>query len=186
MTKEVRVLFLTALTLAVYAVSIYLNQGALIFPFPLNELILLVVAIQFAFWHHKNRIPILYILGISLFGFLGNEVYWSFILVDQKMYTFSALPITDIFKLLSALCIVGFCVYTLLAQKNLMARFCSIIFIVMYISSITYLPSYFSFYGLILMTVGLFIQSVHRPFHLFWMLLLLLESTKYLTLLLNN
>ena len=142
MTKEVRVLFLTALTLSVYAVSIYLNQGALIFPFPLNELILLVVAIQFAFWHHNKRIPTLYILG---FG-----------------------------------------VYSLLAQKNLMARFCSILFIVMYISSVTYLPSDFSFYGLIIMTVGLFIQSVHRPFHLFWMLLLLLESAKYLTVLLNN
>ena len=44
MTKEVRVLFLTVLTLVFYAVSIFLSQGAFIFPFPLNELILLVVS----------------------------------------------------------------------------------------------------------------------------------------------
>ena len=186
MTKEVRVLFLTVLTLVFYAVSIFLSQGAFIFPFPLNELILLVVSIQFSIWHYKKRIPVLYILGISLFAFLGNEVYWSFILDDQKMYSFSALPITDIFKLLNAICIIGFGVSYLLAQKKILARICSFLFIVFFIASITYLPSHFLFYGLIFMTLGIIIQPVYKPFHLFWVLLLLLELTKYLTLVINN
>lgn len=186
MTKEVRVLFLTFLTLVFYAASIFFSQGAFIFPFPLNELILLVVSIQFSIWHYKKRIPTLYILGISLFAFLGNEVYWSFILDDQKMYSFSSLPITDIFKLLSAICIIGFGVYNLLGQKKIFARICSIIFVAFFIASITYLPSYFLFYGLIVMGLGLLIQPVHKPFHLIWVLLLLLESTKYLTLVINN
>lgn len=186
MTKEVRLLFLAGLTLCVYAISIYLSQGAFIFPFPLNELILLIISIQIAYWHRKNKIPALYILGISIFAFLGNEIYWSFILEDQKMYQFSSLPITDIFNLLSALCIIGFGVYNSLAQKNNIAKLCSILFVILYISSITYLPSIFFFYALISMSIGLLIQSVHKPFHLIWFLLLILESTKFLTLTLNN
>ena len=186
MTKEVRLLFLATLTLAFYGVSIYLSQGAIIFPFPLNELILLIISIQFAIWHRKNKIPTLFILGISLFGFLGNEVYWSFILEDQKMYQFSSLPITDIFNLLAALCIIGFGIYTLLAQNRNIAKLCSILFIILFISSITYLPSIFLFYSLLSMGVGLIIQPVHKPFHLFWILLLILETTKFLTIILNN
>lgn len=186
MTKEVRILFLTALTLFVYAISIYFNQGALIFPFPLNELIVLIVAIQFSIWHHKKRIPTVFILGISLFGFLGNEVYWSFVINDLNMYTFSALPVTDIFKLLSAICIVGFGMHTMLAQKKILARILSALFIALYIASLTYFPSYYFFFGLVFMTLGLIIQPIIPPFHLFWMLLLLLESTKYLTLIINN
>lgn len=186
MTKEVRVLFLTALTLALYAFSIFLSKGAFIFPFPLNEAILLIVAIQFTIWHYKHKISTLYILGISVFAFLGNEVYWSFLLDDQKMYSFSSLPVTDIFKLLSAICIIGFGVTTFLAQKKTMARVGSICFIILYIASITYLPSSYFFFGLISMCIGLLIQSVHKPFHLFWVLMLLLESTKYLTFIVNN
>lgn len=186
MTKEVRSLFLATLTLTVYAFSIYLSQGAFIFPFPLNEFILLIIAIQFAFWNRKHTLPILYVLGISVFAFLGNEVYWSFILEDQKMYQFSSLPITDIFNLLSALCIIGFGFYTFLAQKKSISRLCSIFFIILYISSITYLPPIYMFYGFISMAVGVLIQPVHKPFHLFWILLLILETTKFLTIVLNN
>ena len=186
MTKEVRIIFLTALTLFVYAISIFVNQGAFIFPFPLNELILLIVAVQFSIWHYKKRIPTLYIIGISLFAFLGNEVYWSFVLEDQTMYTFSSLPITDIFKLLSAICLLGFSIYSLLAQKKILARIFTVLFIVLYLASLTYFPSYYFFFALIFMTCGLLIQPVNKPFNLFWMLLLLLESTKYLTLVINN
>jgi hypothetical protein len=186
MTKEVRLLFLATLTLTFYAISIYLTQGSIIFPFPLNGIILLIISIQFAYWHWRNKIPALFILGISIFGFLGSEVYWSFILEDQKMYQFSSLPVTDIFNLLSALCVVGFAIYTLLAQKNNFAKFCSILFVILYISSITYLPSVFLFYGLISMTISVLIQAVYKPFHLFWILLLILESTKFLSIALNN
>lgn len=186
MTKEIRVLFLTALTLIFYAASIYLSQGAFIFPFPLNELIFLVVCVQFSIWHYKKRIPTFYILGISIFAFLGNEVYWSFILDDQNMYSFSSLPITDIFKLLSAMCIIGFGVYYFLSQKKIAAKISTLLFIALYIGSITYTPSYPMFYGLIFMVLGILFEPTYKPFHLIWILLLLLESSKYLTLVLNN
>lgn len=186
MTKEVRLLFLATLTLTFYAISIYLTQGSIIFPFPLNGIILLIISIQFAYWHWRNKIPALFILGISIFGFLGSEVYWSFILEDQKMYQFSSLPVTDIFNLLSALCIIGFGVYTFLAQKKTISRLCSIFFIILYISSITYLPPIYMFYGFIFMAISILIHPVHKPFHLFWILLLILETTKFLTIVLNN
>jgi len=186
MTKEVRVLFLTALTLSAYAISIYVNQGALIFPFPLNELILLIVSIQFSIWNYKKRTPTLFILGVAFFAFLGNEIYWSFILEDKAMYSFSSLPLTDIFKLLSAICLLGFSIHTMLAQKKILYQIFSVLFIVLYLGSLTYFPSYYFFFALIFMSCGLLFQPVNKPFHLFWILLLLLESTKYLTLIINN
>ena len=186
MTKEVRLLFLALLTLIVYAVSIYATHGAFIFPFPLNELILLVIAVQFAYWNRKNKIPALYILGISVFAFLGNEVYWSFVLDGEMMYQFSSLPVTDIFILLSAICMIGFGVYTFLKQKNSIAKLLGVFFIILYIASITYLPPIFTFYAYICMAVSVLIQPVNKPFHLIWILLLLLETTKFLTILLNN
>ncbi|MGY8927367.1 MAG: hypothetical protein ACKVJC_08740, partial [Flavobacteriales bacterium] len=51
MQKENKLIFLIALTLTVYATSIYLQQGAFIFPFPLNPILLLLVTARFFFWH---------------------------------------------------------------------------------------------------------------------------------------
>lgn len=186
MTKEVRVLFLCILTLLVYATNVFLTHGAFIFPFPLNDILMLIVAIQFSYWHFKQRIPVLYILGIAFFSLLGNEVYWSFFLEDQKMYTFSESPITDVFKLFSAVCLVGFGYYTLRAQKNQIAQLLSLIFIICYIGSITFLPPVVGLFALLSIGISVLLHPVHKPFHLFWILLLLLESTKYLTIVINN
>ena len=54
MTKEVRLLFLTSLTLLIYALSIFFDENILLFPFPLNQLIILIVAAQYTFWNFKT------------------------------------------------------------------------------------------------------------------------------------
>jgi len=55
MTSEVRTLFLGILTLVVYAASIFITQGSLIFPFPLNEFIFLAISTQFFFVNWKGN-----------------------------------------------------------------------------------------------------------------------------------
>ena len=43
MIREARLLFLVALTYLIYAASMFLDKGGILFPFPLNEAILLIV-----------------------------------------------------------------------------------------------------------------------------------------------
>jgi hypothetical protein len=185
MTKEIRLIFLAALTLVFYALSIYLSEGALIFPFPLNEAILFIVALQFAYWNRKNAKLSLLIVVIGLFSFLGNEVYWSFILGDQQMHQFSESIATDIFQLIAAFSLLVFAFLTLKEQKNKIAQLFTVIFILIFMGSISYLSPSFVFLGLCFMATSIIINPVLKPFHLIWIALLILESTKFLTLLIN-
>jgi len=186
MTKEARLIFLTALTIVFYALSIYLSQGAFIFPFPLNEAILLIVAVQFSYWHRAKSFLSLLILSIGLFSFLGNEIYWSFVLSDIQMHQFSEGIYTDVFKLLAALSILILAFLTLKTQKKIIAQFCTLLFIAGFIGSISFLSPIYAFFGLCFMVTGIIISSVLKPFHLIWFLLLILEASKYVTLLINN
>ena len=186
MTKETRLIFLSVLTVVFYAISIYLSQGAFIFPFPLNEAILFIVALQFGYWNRKKTKLSLLIIAIGLFSFLGNEVYWSFVLSDQQMHQFSESIATDIFKLIAAFALLVFGFLTLTAQTKKIAQLCTLIFILIFMGSISYLSPTYLFYGLCFITTGIIINPVLKPFHLIWILLLILETSKYITILINN
>ncbi len=186
MTKETRLIFLSVLTVLFYALSIYLSQGAFIFPFPLNEAILFIIALQFGYWNRKKIKLSLLIIAVGLFSFLGNEVYWSFVLSDQQMYQFSESIATDIFKLIAAFALLVFGFLTLTTQTKKIAQLCTLIFILVFMGSISYLSPSYLFYGLCFMATSVIISPVLKPFHLIWILLFFLESTKFLTIVINN
>ena len=50
MNREKRTIFLVVLTLLAYGFSIFKDQGSFILPFPIFDFILIIIAIQFAFW----------------------------------------------------------------------------------------------------------------------------------------
>lgn len=186
MTKEARLIFITALTVIFYALSIYLTQGAFIFPFPLNEAILLIVVLQYSYWHRAKRMLSLLILSIGVFSFLSNEVYWSFVLNDTQMHQFSNALYTDVFALLAALSILVFALLTLKHQKQILAQICTVLFIAGFIGSISFLPPNYTFLSLLMMATGVIINPVLKPFHMIWWLLLILEASKFITLFINN
>ena len=131
MIKEDRLIFIVALTLLVYATSIYLSQGAFIFPFPFNNIILLLVGTQFFFWNKEQGFPALLLLLIGLFATFGTKYYWSTFLSYESMVSLSESLITDVFLLCSYFCILLFAISSSLRQKTwisigLTALFCAL------------------------------------------------------------
>jgi len=185
MQKENKLIFLIALTLTVYATSIYLQQGAFIFPFPLNPILLLLVTARFFFWHKEKGLPAFLLLLVGIFTFLGSEIYWSFILVPETMITFSESLITDLFQLGAYICLIIFSVNSALRAKKTLFILLNGIFLTLFIygqlfeSPISILLSYSFMIG------ANVYKPVFQPLQLIWILLFILDGSKLISFLLN-
>lgn len=185
MTKEVRSIYLVVLTLLVYAGSIYFDKGTLLFPFPLNEALFLAVSLQFIYWNKKRRTASLIILGTSLFGFLGNQVYWSMLLSNDSMIQFSESLWMDIFKMIFGLGIITWGIYSSTKQKNKLSHLLTTFFLGAFIagfileSNLLILISY----SIQVLSI-IYIPSI-RPFDYLWTLLLILEGSAWISFALN-
>jgi hypothetical protein len=94
MTPQRKTITLLITTLIVYAVIGWIQTRQLIFPFPLNEVIFLLIGGYFYFLT-KDRWSLLLVVGACFF--VGsNEFYWNLFLTSEQMVRFSKLLITDI------------------------------------------------------------------------------------------
>ena len=94
MTPQRKTITLLITTLIVYAVIGWIQTRQLIFPFPLNEVIFLLIVGYFYFLT-KDRWSLLLVVGACFF--VGsNEFYWNLFLTSEQMVRFSKLLITDI------------------------------------------------------------------------------------------
>ena len=191
MTKEIRLLFITSLTLFVYALSIFFDEGALLFPFPLNQLIVLIVATQFTLWNFKtHKTASIAMLLIGLFSALGNEFYWAVILNNEKMTLFSRTIATDIFQLLSGTATIALGIYFGKKQnRGLTYIFLGVFCFTFSAGLVTFTPllsSLFLSFSYLTMAISVRITPVFKPIQIFWILLFVLEFSKLLSILLNN
>lgn len=101
MTREERSVSLAILTLIVYSVFMYLEKGALLFPYPLNEAIFLIISVQF-FWWTGEKTNYLYVLPAigALINLLSTQFFWSMFLDSVQMEKLTEGPVLDILKLL--------------------------------------------------------------------------------------
>ena len=100
MTREVRSVFLAILTLLVYTGMLLIDYEVILFPFPLNETVFLIVATQFAFWNFKsNKLQYSLILATSLLGFISAPFVWSFISDLAILQLVSDSALLDVLKL---------------------------------------------------------------------------------------
>ncbi|MDG1148153.1 MAG: hypothetical protein P8N52_07610 [Crocinitomicaceae bacterium] len=191
MAKEVRLLFLTALTLLIYALSIFFDKGVLLFPFPLNQLILLIVAVQLTRWNFKSyKTASVLILATGLFSTLGNEIYWNTFLDSESMTLFSKTITTDIFQLLSVITTLFLAIYTGYNQNSrlnyiLLGLFCCAFSTGIILSSPLLSCELLSISYLI-MVISTRISPTLKPIQTFWILLFILEFSKLISILLNN
>lgn len=88
MTREARTVFLVVLTLLFYTFYYLFFYQAFIFPFPLNESIVLGVSIQFALWNWKtNRLLVSSSVVYALLSLASTQFFWSFFLKDTTLLT---------------------------------------------------------------------------------------------------
>lgn len=187
MTREVRTLFLGILTLVVYAASIFISQGSFIFPFPLNEFIFLAVSIQFLFLNwKKNRGPGLLAISAGICGVLSTQFFWTFILSQERMIEFMKGLTTDYFLLAFYALIVVAGVGTMLKQKKGIPLILSAMFLLAFVAGVLLNHSLLLLIAYACMIASTQVKKVYVPYHLLWVLLFVLELTKWLTFILNN
>jgi hypothetical protein len=105
MNREKRTIFLVVLTLLAYGFSIFKDQGSFILPFPIFDFILIIIALQFAFWNWRDILTFrkwyfyFYFFAI-LFKLLTNQILWSVILDDKDLAYFTETLVLDSLRLI--------------------------------------------------------------------------------------
>lgn len=191
MTREARLIFITALTLLIYALSIFFDKGALLFPFPLNHAIILIVAGQISYWNFKtHKVASILMLTIGLFGLLGNEFYWAIFLNYESMAWVSEGIITDVFQLLSGITTIILGIYFAIRQKSKLNYLFSALFGLSIIGGLIVSSplesSILLFVGYLIMVISVRIKPILAPIHIFWILLLVLEASKLISIVTNK
>ena len=181
MSKEARSIFLVVLTLVFYAVSIALQSGGtLVFPFPLNPFFFFAVAVYFIFLHRKQKVISLIIGASALFGVLSSQVLWEIILPLESMELFLNYPWIYWFQLLYGVMLLTWAALFLIKQNDILAKL--ITFLGMILFSIGYVSGQDSMLivGLGLITFSALYEAVYQPFQMLWLMLFILESTKWI------
>jgi hypothetical protein len=119
MTRERKSVFLTILTLVVYAGIQWLENGLFLFPFPLFEPLFLIICIQFSFWNWKeDRLQTIALLVFSIFNLLSTQFFWSLVYDPESMEKLTNGFALDIYKILRFLfLLIWVTVYLLRTQQ---------------------------------------------------------------------
>lgn len=104
MYREKRTISLVILTLFIYASNIYFEFNSFVLPFPIFDFILIIIALQFAFWNRRDLITFrkwyFYIYFITLaFKLLMNPILWGIFLDEISMEKFLEKNYLEYFKI---------------------------------------------------------------------------------------
>jgi hypothetical protein len=136
MYREKRAVSLVILTLFVYATNIYLEYNSFVLPFPIFDFILIIIALQFAFWNRKDLITFrkwyFYIYFTTLvFKLLMNPILWGFYLDEIEMEKFLGNNYLEYFKIIyTLLSIVVFICWSAVEKLKMRVLWVGIISIV--------------------------------------------------------
>ena len=187
MTREVRTLFLGVLTLVIYAVSIFISQGSFIFPFPLNEFIFLAIAGQFLFlnWNTSRAAGILSVIA-GIFGVLSTQFFWTFLYEQGEMVEFMEGLTTDYFMLAFYVMVLIGGIATMVKQRSVKVLPLGIFFVIAFVAGVLLNHTVLLLVAYGIMITSTQIKKVYSPYHLLWILLLVLKFTEWLTFILNS
>lgn len=177
MTRENRLIFLVALTYCIYGASIYFNQGSFILPFPLNEPVIFIACMQFAWWKKNDRLPSILLVALGFLALLSSVYFWEIIFSTEKLVLFYETTWSDLFTLgfynvLSILAII-----LTLRQVNLFSILVLANFLICISLGVIYFAPIFILIAYTLM-LGSNIIAKNKRYYPIWALLLLLEGFK--------
>ncbi len=185
MIREERAVLLGILTLIGFAFLVFLEFGSFIYPFPLNEVVFLIVSIQFFIWNQKQfRLITSLFLCSALSALLASEFFWS-LFVNQEAWEFLYHGIwLDIFKLINlaiTLILIFFSLKTVIS--NIYSRSWTLIIpLTLFIASAPYDPilETIAYIGMGIVAI---IWKPFAPTHQLWVLLAGLYAMKLAMLL---
>jgi hypothetical protein len=180
MIREERAVLLGILTLIGFAFLVYLEFGSFIYPFPLNEVVFLIVAIQVFIWNSKAfRLISSLFVGAAISALLASEFFWS-LFVDQEAWELLYHGVwLDIFKLTNlalTLVLMSLCLKPIISEKSSRSWTLIIPFLLLF-ASIPYDPivETGAYIG---MGIVAFIWKPMNPLHNLWVLLAGLNAMK--------
>lgn len=186
MTREGKTVTLASLTVLLYGLSSFIQLKQVIFPFPLNEIIFLIVSVIFVKYHF-NTYPktVLLILGVGLMNVLSYEFYWNIFLSNEQMLKFSKSSASDVFKLVYYIGLIAWInVSFVLFEENLKKYFALIPITLLLVGTILsdQLSNFYSHFIIFLSIASvfalLFSKIKQYPLLYLWVLLFVLEATK--------
>lgn len=180
MIREERAVLLGILTLIGFAFLVYLEFGSFIYPFPLNEVVFLIVSSQFMWWHFRSHpLLILTVLLMAILGLLASTFFWS-LFVDHDAWELLYHGIwLDVFKLGNLICtLIWMSISLRTLIKEDVKRSWTILFPCLLIfASIPYDPiiETIALSGMAIVSI---IWKPQAPLHLLWILLAGLNTMK--------
>jgi len=104
MIREKKIIVLALLTVFVYGLILFFEKGFFVLPFPLFDLLVLIVGIRFVFWSKKKDLLIIGLFLIGLLCSMGTQAFiWSFFMDGKNLEQFQESAWRDLFYLLELL-----------------------------------------------------------------------------------
>jgi hypothetical protein len=183
MNREERTVFLVFLTWMLYALGVLVDNGRLIFPFPLNEIAFLLVSALFVGWNRKaDRKQLLLFSLVAIFQLLSTQFFWTFIVSDQTMEHLVHSIWLDFFSICFYIALLIWMRYFLV--KTALKFRIPILFVFVSVLSYAIVSSNFWLEtGVIVSFAALVVfRKIHAPFQLLWLLLAMFDLVKLITI----
>ena len=183
MTREGKTVTLAGLTISMYALTGIFQYHTVIFPFPLNEIIFLIVAISFCPIHFKVKpYTSVLVIIVGVLAIFSNEFYWQLFLNSAEMTKLSEGVITDLFKIAYHLGLVLWMIVTAAENKSTTIRALAIIPICLLLAGLLFNQPLIEYSSILLIFIYSIFHVKHSPSLYLWVLLFILESTKVCSL----
>jgi len=183
MNREKRSVTLAILTLIVYASFLFYETGVVLFPFPLNELIVLIVSVQFLIWNwNSKRILLAFLTAASVFNLISTQFFWSFFMTNEQMEVFVSGISLDLLKIAYYIFVsIGLGIYFLTSTSRLKYLFFGITLLPILLTMFTSIGIFESISFILIALLG-YKYTINYPIHLLWLLIGLLQLMKVSTL----
>jgi hypothetical protein len=135
MTKESRAILISVLIVFAYSSSLFIEFGTWIFPFPMFDYILFVIAILFAIWNKEQRTLFALFAGICLLRIFGDSFAWTFFLSGASLYIFLDSMTIVWIRLSEALLMIPF-IFILFRFKDIREKVTAIALVSLHILSL--------------------------------------------------
>ena len=183
MNREKRSVTLAILTLIVYASFLFYETGAILFPFPLNELIVLIVSIQFLIWNwNTKRLLLVFLATAGVLNLIATQFFWSFFITSEQMEVFVSGISLDLLKIAYYLFLfIGLGFYFLTSTSKLKYLFFGITLFPILLTMSTSIGIFETVSFILIALLG-YIYKINYPIHLLWFLIGTLQLMKFCTL----
>jgi hypothetical protein len=179
MTKEGKTIVLALLTVFVFALMTFIDHEQVIFPFPLNEVIFLIVLVYFIKLHSGSHKLYLSLVGITgFFQLLSSEFYWSIFLTSEQMLVFSESIATDVFQLVALVGMLSWILLSFMQFDKWFYRLIALLPVSLVLVGALFGNPMISFMGYIVVLVLAIKQLRHFSLAYLWILWIVLEGTK--------